>query len=172
MNHSLLSIKNSIKNSIDNFALPVTQNRTVLKMEVDKKDVIFIVLLVIMYTEILFGIYGNIRLVTIFAKFDGGKKMSNFSGLTIALAIFDTLLIIFVGILGPYYHFGSDRFEYKKIFIPIAFIAAFGSGLSTITISLERYFKVHRYKYVNVQLQNVNMSNTLMAKGSNSVLAW
>ena len=129
-----------------NNTIPVSSSTNTADTNTDPLFVIHSIILGLMYIIILFGTYGNIRLIQIFAQKDQ-RKMSDFNGLTINLAFYDTFLNFCLCFIGPCYTFEINSDVYKKLFAPLGFMAGAGGALTTIALSLERCFLIHNVKF-------------------------
>lgn len=94
----------------------------------------------------LFGIFGNLSTIIIFAK--SHRKQLNFHRLMIALAIYDTfyilLCIIIFAVPGLFEDYKKEGYHFYVVpaAIPMVQIALTGSVYCTLAISIERYLTV------------------------------
>ena len=98
---------------------------------------ILTIILIISYIIVFFGVYGNLKLIRIFAW--NQEKVSNFNGLTSLLATFDTILIISLAIKGTIYIYQlGDTVLASKVLGPINYMAITGGTLRLMNFSCQQ----------------------------------
>ena len=115
-------------------------------------DTVNIIAFCLMIIIALLGIRANIKLIMLFGK---RKKFSNFHGLTIALASFDTVVILGLILNGMFFEFLTDkslpwhegsRFLHRAVIIPTTFLFGVASIYTTVAISLERFLMIYQIR--------------------------
>ena len=107
----------------------------------EPEKIIFILFLTIMYTIILFGLYGNFQMIRIFKA----KKTSKFNGLIITLAVIDILLLLFSSIHAVYDRI-RNAYEFRVVLVPLTHLLGTANALTSFALSLERYFQLRQSK--------------------------